>query len=239
MKHSIITVLACAAALLLSSCREDRIECYGSENYIHFKQKSDSPYRFSFATMPGADTYVLDIPVILIGNALEEDKPFAVEVVKDGDVKTTAPESTFSVPQAPLFKKGVFEDVLSVTFTNSAELSTEKVLVLRVAQNENFKKGPVDYQLVEIHYSNILAQPSWWDKSMSEAYLGPYSDIKYTAFIEATGVSELDPKEQAKLTAYVMQFVNYLRKMDAEGKTVYENDGVTKVLDSVSYAKQM
>ena len=98
------------------------------------------------------------------------------------------------------------------------------------------RKGQAEAnRLATIYVSNILSQPSWWDDEFEYAFLGSYSDEKYTAFIVATGASDLSTLSNNEIIAYVREFIYYLRRMDAAGTPVYEADGVTKVLDSINY----
>jgi hypothetical protein len=55
----------------------------------------------------------------------------------------------------------------------------------------------------------------------------------------ATGITDLKDMDDAHITAYVSEFVYYLRNLDAQGTPLYEADGITKVLDTVSYARNL
>lgn len=242
MKRIISYLTICAAIVFTSACEEDSLELFGDQNYIHFTQESSKDYRFTFASIPGQDSYELKIPVTLIGKSLTEAKEYKVEVVNngnEGDVVTTVSSSSYALPAKPLFRKGEFTDTLKVQLKNNSELDQEKVLVLRIAENENFKIGPVGYREAKIYLSNYLVQPEWWDDEMSDVFLGPYSEIKYQNFILATGIIDLKDMDNALIIAYVSEFVYYLRGLDAEGTPLYEADGITKVLDTVSYARNL
>lgn len=219
------------------SCQEEQLPTFQDGHYLQFKQASETPYRFSFATHPGETTYDLEIPVLLIGKALSHVEPYEVEVVTDGEIKTTATTASYSLPSPVLFGQDVFEDVLHVTLKDNEELSTEKLLVLRIKANDVFSLGPEEFRTAVITLTNKLARPAWWNDDMERIFLGPYSDIKYEQFILATGISDLTDATAAQITAYVVQFVYYLREKDAAGQPVYEADGITKVLSSVPYAK--
>lgn len=236
MKRIISIFTFCSILMAFSSCKEDSIEVFGDQNYIHFKQESKKPYRFSFATVPGATEYELEIPMSLIGKTLTSDKAYKVEVVTKGsDIVTTASSASFSLPESPIFRKGLVEDTLKVVLTDNAELAEEKVLVLAVADNDNFLVGPVKNQQAIIYLSNFFVQPDWWDDDMASVFLGSYSDIKYREFIVATGASDLSDMSAAQVQAYVITFIYHLRSLDEQGNTLYEADGVTKVLDTISY----
>ncbi|MCM1177454.1 MAG: DUF4843 domain-containing protein [Clostridium sp.] len=228
-----------ALSALFISCTEEAIGLFDEQHYLHFTNESKKVSRFSFATAPGLDTYVLDVPVTLIGRSLDEDAEYSVEVVFDGDTPTTASPASFDIPEKPVFHKGIFEDKLPVRLINTEELGQEKRLVIRIVENGSFRLGPVTCRTAVIYFSNVLSRPDWWDDDMAKIYLGDYSDIKYQQFIIATGVTDLKDKSISEITAYVIEFVYYLRELDANGETVYEKDGVTKVLDNIPYAKNM
>lgn len=240
MRKFISIISVCLTFFTLMGCAEDQIDLFGDQNYIHFKQESKKVYRFSFATVPGVDEYEYKIPMTLIGQALSEDKEYAVEVVTEGDdLVTTATSKSYTLSQSNVFQKNVFEDTLRIQLKNNAELSNEKLLVLKVADNENFKVGPVKNQKAYIYLSNYLVQPDWWDDDMSSIFLGEYSDIKYQQFIVATGITDMTGMTSLQVTAYVSTFIYYLRALDEEGKTVYESDNLTKVLDTIPYNKNI
>lgn len=221
--------------MLFSSCNEEEMPLYQDQHFVHFTQLSEKPYRISFATMPGTDEYVLKIPMTLIGMQLSEDRSYAIEMVTEGDNVTTATTASYVLPENPIFHANTFEDELSLKLIDNPELSTEKRIVLRIAENEYFRPGPVEYRTATIYVTNTLAQPDWWDSDFETIFLGAYSDIKYREFIIATGVSDLSDKTTEEVTAYVREFIYYLRRLDDQGKTLYESDGKTKVLDTINY----
>ncbi len=232
-------ILSCAVLLGVCACTEDPIEVFGYDNYLHFTQESKKAYRFSFATVPGEAEYEYEIPMTLIGRALDVDKEYKLDLVTEGDIVTTATTASYQLPEKLYFGKGKFEDVLKIKFIDNAELNEEKVLVLSVAENENFKKGPVDHQTAVIYLSNYLVQPDWWSDDMETVFLGDYSDIKYEHFILATGISDMTDMSAEKVKSYVTTFVYYLWALDEKGQTVYEADGQTKVVDSIPYSKNL
>lgn len=236
MKRKIFIFTLFSVLVSLSSCQEDAIELFGDQNYIYFTQESKKPYRFSFATVPGTEVYEFKIPMSLIGKMLPSDRTYRVEVVTSGsELVTTASSASFSLPENPVFRSGLIEDTLKVTLRDNPELAQEKVLVLRVADNDNFLVGPVKNQMAVLYLSNYLVQPDWWDEDMENVFLGPYSDIKYREFIIATGKSDLTGLSASQVQAYVITFIYHLRELDENGNTLYEADGVTKVLDTISY----
>lgn len=230
-----IALLILSAGIAVQSCKELEIPTFDTgSHYIHFKDASDKETRFSFATHPGTEEYTIKIPVTLIGMALEEDTPYSISVVKDGEMATTASEGIFSITD-PVFAKNVYEDSLKVVVFNSPELSEGKRITLKIEDNGRFSQGPQDYITKVIYISDIISQPEWWNDEFSATFLGPYSDIKYEHFIIATGVSDLSDMSIGEISSYVRAFVYYLRELDAKGTPLYEKDGKTKVLASITF----
>lgn len=240
MNKKYIILVFLASLVALASCKEEEILKFGDQRYLHFKEPFEKKaYRFSFATTPGADEHTIKIPLSLIGRVGERNKEYKLEVVRDGKMPSTISSSSFSLPKTPLFRSMAVEDTLEVKLINTADLKTERLLHLKIAENEEFKLGPVEYRSAYIYVSNVLSQPDWWNADMKKVFLGEYSDIKYKNFIIATGVTDLKGASIAKINALVMQFVYYLQNLDAQGKTLYEADGKTKVLDTVPLAKSI
>ena len=236
-KKSIILAFL-ASLVALASCKEEEILKFGDQRYLHFKEPFEkTAYRFSFATVPGVDEHTIKIPLSLIGKTWEQNAEYKLEVVKDGEMPSTISSASFSLPKTPLFRGKVVEDTLEVKLINTADLNKERLLHLKIAENEMFKLGPVDFRSAYIYVSNVLSQPDWWNEDMKKIFLGEYSDIKYHHFIVATGVTDLKGAQIAKIKVLVKQFIYYLKNLDAQGKTLYEADGKTKVLDTIPYAK--
>ena len=235
MKRCISIFVASAAFIAAVGCTEEPIGLFSDQNYIHFKKESSEAYRFSFATVPGTEEYEYKIPMTLIGRELNDDKEYKIEVVTEGKLVTTATSASFSLPSSTVFHKGVYEDELVVRLTDNPELSVEKMIVLRVADNDNFLVGPVKYSTAVLYVCNYLVQPEWWNSEMETIFLGAFSELKYQQFIIATGISDLSDKTVVEITAYVSTFVYYLREQASNGNVIYEQDGVTRMIDTIPY----
>ena len=237
MKKITIFSASIAALLCLSACSEKALEVFGNEHYVHFTEDQTKEYRFTFATAaPGTKEHTMKIPMELIGRELENDLDFAVEVVTTGDLKTTAAASDYSLGKTT-FHKGVYKDSLNVTLKNSASLTTEQRLTLKLVANDNFLLGPANNRVAVIYFSNMLTKPSWWAGTIETTFLGEYSDLKYQHFIVATGVTDLENVDTMMMKALTTTFVYYLRDLSEKGTPAYESDGVTTILATVPYNK--
>ncbi len=215
---------------LFASCSHEEVMKYGDAKYIHFTENDTKEIRFSFATKPGIDNYELEIPVTLIGLALNESQEYTISI----DTKeTTASSSTFEIP-TQVFSKGVYEDKIRLTLNKTAELSNEKKIVLKIVANDIFELGPMNFTTKTIYVSNIMSEPAWW-ADYEDAFFGVYSDAKYSEFIKATDISDLSEMSIEEITALMRDFIYYLRRLDDAGTPAYMEDGITKILDSINY----
>ncbi len=225
-----------ALAVALSACKSEEIPTYSGDSYIYFDKPSDRSTSVSFAVMPGEDEYELRIPVTVVGKMPSADKAFAVRVVTTGDNSTTLSSASYELPDAPIIHAGLYKDYLSVILRRTTEIDgLEKKLVIAIDNNENYKVGMTAHSTATIFVGDLLIRPDWWTTQVSTIFLGPYSEEKYMAFITATGEWDMSEVNADDFVSYVRTFIYYLRRMDDEHTTVYESDGTTKVLDSITY----
>ena len=229
LKYTFIGLL-----FLASACTKEELPTFSEDRILHFDQASEYPYRFSFATTPGANSYSMKIPMTLIGIVADNDMEFALNVITTGENPSTLDTDLYKF-ESKVFSKGVYNDTLEVTLVNNSLLKTEKLLSIEIITNQNFTAGPAENARVDIFVSNILSQPSWWDEDFTTAFLGNYSNDKYTAFIKATGVSDFADASVDEMIAYTREFVYYLRRLDEAGTPAYEADGITKIIDTINY----
>ena len=245
MQFKVIPFSLLLIAACITGCQEEQLPTFDTDmHYVHFEKMWDEPIRFSFQTTPDEDEHKVEIPVTLIGLALPEAMDYSVSIVTEDnpfvagnqEYITTASEDVYDIALSQSFDAGVYADNLVVTLHNVPELQEEKCIVIRIENNDNFLQGPVDYLTSIIYVSDILTQPDWWDTEFADAFLGPYSEIKFRHFIIATGISDITGMDVSEISAYARMFVYYLREMDLAGTPVYEEDGVTKVLDTINFS---
>lgn len=221
----------------LSACDHREIPVFNEQRYIHFSADTTEKSVVSFAAMPGVTEYEIGIPVTMIGRAQDADLPYAVRVVTEGDNATTLSQQAYELPGNPVFRSNRYEDTLYIKLFRLPELKdTEFMLTLEMVSNGNYIANFPLYARSNIMVGDKLVQPSWWDDVITNSYLGPYSDIKYLAFVEATDMSDLTGVSNLDVGTYVRVFVYWLREKDSAGQTVHEADGVTKVLSTITYA---
>ncbi len=217
------------------SCDQREIPTFGEERFIHFADTTTMV--LSFAVLPGETEAELGVPLRMIGLPQGEDLGYEVAVVTEGDDKTTLSAQSYSLPASPTFRAGGYRDTLVVRFNRTPDLKDmEFRLTLELKTNDNYS---ADHRVLArklIRVGDKLVRPEWWTQNIADIYLGPYSDIKYLAFIEATGEHDLTDVGSLDIGTMTREFVYWLRDKDEAGDTVYEADGVTKVVDSITYA---
>jgi hypothetical protein len=225
-----------ALVIALCACSSDEIPTYSGESYIYFQKASNLTSSVSFAVMPGVDEYELRIPLTVIGFMPNQDLPFSIEAVTAGDNCTTLSPSSYAIPVTPVFHKGVYNDTLRITLFRTAEIDNRELkLVLALRDNDNYKVRTPANSTATIIVGDVLVRPDWWTTQIETIFLGPYTEEKYMAFITATGEWDLSEKTSDEIIGYVRDFIYYLRAMDDVNTPVYEADGSTKVLDSITY----
>ena len=230
-------ILIIALAVSAFACKKQEIPTFGEERFIHFASDTTKKMILSFAVMPGVTEYDLGVPLTMIGQLQSEALNYEVSVVTSGPNKTTLSDQSYDLPANPTFKAGQYADTLWVKLYRTAELEGHEFkLTLQLASNANYTANYRLHSYKEIFVSDKLVRPEWWTTAFANTYLGPYSDNKYLAFIEATGENDLTGLSPLDLGSYVRMFVYWLRAKDAAGETVYESDNTTKVLDSITYA---
>ncbi len=225
------------ALFSLLACEETGIPVFEGQRYIHFEADTTTRMVFTFATMPGTTEYTFGIPVTMIGRAQEQDLAYGVKVVTSGPLASTLPAAAYELPAAPLFRAGRYQDTLYVKFNRVAEIADKDFrLTLALESNENYTANMSLNSYLELSVGDKLVQPDWWDDNFSGTYLGPYSDIKYLAFVEATGVSDLRDMDFYNLGTYIRIFYTWLMEKEEAGTPLYEADGQTKVISTITYA---
>lgn len=221
----------------LFACEDTGVRVFEEQRYIHFDSDTTSKTVFSFAPLIEVTEYTIGIPVTMIGRVQADNLAYSVKVVGDGYLASTLPPQAYELPSPPVFRADRYQDTLYVKFFRIPELEDKEFrLTLKLETNENYTANLVLNSFLEFSVGDKLVQPEWWTDNFSATYLGPYSDIKYLAFVEATGIDDLSDMDFFNIGTYIRVFYYWLLAKDEAGETVYEADGVTKVLSTITYA---
>lgn len=224
--------------MLLSGCQKLDIETYadmGSLNYLSFVKPLTDSVTFSFTHHLGKDEFDFPVPIEMSGKAYAEDKEYRIVI----DSSRSSAGVNVRMPENPVFRAGRVKDTCWVRIIKTEVLDTvEMRLVLHVRENNTFQVGQLNFLYNIIRINNQISEPDWWwyDDNIYQSpgmLLGVYSNIKFSHFITATGITDMTDMGYEEQRYWVLIFKNYLRQKDAEGETVYEEDGVTKVLATI------
>ena len=179
-------ILIIAAIIGLSSCAEDEIKSYDSENYLYFSQlmgMTTDHMEMSFNNYPLADELTVKIGVSLVGKPVSKPTPYVVKVVNK---ETTADAKNYQLPETVYFGTGLASDTLEVKLIKTDDLKENVKLCLQLVPNEYFNVGMTQYEQITIVFNNVISKPVWWTKDIEKFYLGNYSRTKYEALVRYT-----------------------------------------------------
>lgn len=195
--------------LLFSSCSKEDISVFNDERHIYFNSiHNKHEYKYSFLYTRD-DSVVLRLPVKFFGKPTSPQSWF---LVNSNSSKTTANEgSEYKLNTNQPFKSGLFVDSLEVTLYKSERLNnSEQCLSIKLESNEFFTASVRDSLVMDIYFTNKIAQPSWWNTEVVTAYLGSYSDMKFMLFIEHIYAGDFGLLSESEKLHYARMFKNWL-----------------------------
>ncbi len=194
--------------LSLFACKEDELELYKADNYLDFVQNSEKDsLSLSFFFHPGKDEIKIPLEIALTGDLLNEDKEFKLSI----DESSIATEDDVLFPEKFVFGANKTIDTVYFTLKKSAKLESDTCkLVLRIDDNNNFKRGIKEYSLRKIYFTSVVSKPLWWDVEIENIYLGEFTPAKYNLFCKVTGVSDLSDSKPSMIRQYALTFKRYL-----------------------------
>lgn len=183
-QYAILLIIICMG---LYSCSKSDIMYYEGGNALHFMKLRQG---LSFMTNMEAEKDTMQIKVLLVGNPVDRDREFAVEVVSDSI--TTATSDQYRVIKAVVPANDTI-GTLVLEVCNPKFLGiNESTLVLKLAvkDNENFKVGGwLNYSAIILTWTTDLVQPETW-RAMRFFFTSKYSSNVYRAIIASTGLTE-------------------------------------------------
>jgi len=60
----------------------------------------------------------------------------------------------------------------------------------------------------------MISQPEWWDETVINSYLGPYSDKKFRLFLSEIYSGDYGALSADEKRAYALQFKEYVEQND-------------------------
>ena len=218
------------SGLLVQSCDTLDTETFGNENALYFERsvynKAENVHvrvdtaQLSITHYPGMEQIEHPFRILLIGDTLPEAREYKLEIV---DSLTNIEDGIVTLPEKPLFREGVVTDSLRVTI-HATKIPKDKefYITFRLVANENFGVGYKGYTDVKLWVNNKQSKPSWWDNSIKEVYLGPWSSKKFETLVIATkGINSFEGLSATMKRVYALQLKDYIEK---EGITEENGD---------------
>lgn len=203
-------------------CHEEDIPKYYGSNHIQFvKDLTKDSTTVSFLYAPEATELDSFLIVKMTGRPYLQDMEYKISV----DRKFTDMEegTHYKLPENTFFKTGQLRDTLPITFYRTEEMKKKAFrLVLRVETNETFLTGQTEYCYKVFVVHDMISQPGWWTKEVTDFYLGTYSDTRYRYFLEATEGVDLTKATTSEIRAYALMFKYWIERQD---KPITEDNG--------------
>ena len=233
MKHWIKNsfVLLGLVCMGIWGCSKSDIMYYEGGNAVHFMKTSQG---LSFMTKMEAEKDTMQIRVLLVGNPVNLDREFAVEVVDDST--TTATPDQYRILKTVVPANDTM-GMLLLEVSNPNYLNTNKStleLKLKVVDNENFKAGGwLNYMTILLPWTTDVIRPQTWS-AMSYFFTSKYSSNVYRAFVASTGLTEFwyfspDPEtgyQVSESEGFVLgkKFGDWIREYNRTHDDVYRHD---------------
>lgn len=219
------------------SCKEDTLEVYHGDNYVHFTPNADDSVTatYNFAVSGTTRETEVEIPVALRIWGYLPDKDFKCRFSIEHD-KTTAGPDDYTEPAEMTFHAGKDTEDLYVKVKRKAGLlDTDYRIVVNIESAEEHIVGPSIYKTVTINVKDDLSDsyPKWWVQTQA---LGEYSDMKYRVFNIylgklLTSISGYTPIEFAEEAADFKQW--WKRQWEEGNYRYYDTDGVTPLYETI------
>lgn len=187
--------------IVVFSCSKDEITTYRGENYIYFEDEVDDEgeYPSTYFTFLFEDDLVaettIEIPVLIAGEMVDEDRIFAVDVI---DTLTTAIEGTHFVidPDSQMIAANATGGNLVVKLLRTEDMQdVEYTIGIKVVANNNFI--PAFSEVYTLRISDFLSEPDWWYPWTSYAgingyypYIGEFTVTKCLLWMEYIGIMD-------------------------------------------------
>ena len=210
-----------ALAAILFACEEKEIPFYEGTTYLSFVTDiSQDSTEVSFFFYPGEDKLDIPVEISLAGKLFDEDIPVRLTVV---DSLSDAMENSYSLPENSVFRAGQVTDTLIVTLHKTPELEEASYhLVLALEETSDYFLGQKEYRNNKIIFTAKASRPEWWDATITNVYLGNYTQTKFELFMEVTGVGDLDGLSSSEIRALALKFKRYLK---AQNPPIKDEDG--------------
>lgn len=198
-------ILMATVLLLLYSCKEEYY-LYNDIKRIQFGPDITRIYTPSYNLADTSKSYTffydnaakqqdtIFFDIYAIGGVSNTDRAFKLEQVAVPGADNAVAGKHYkafndaSVASKYVIKAGAVHAKVPIVMLRDATLKTTTVtLKFQIAQNENFSAGEPSNLWRKAVFTDRLSAPNSWDAWMTQYYLGKYSVVKHSFFIEQTG----------------------------------------------------
>lgn len=228
IRHFSAAVCVCACLL---SCKEDKLDVYHGDNYLHFTptENEKAVYEYNFATEGTTAETTVTVPVELRiwGYLPETDFEYTV---------TISGGASGQVQGTHTFRKGHAVDTLLVTVTRAGELlSTSYSCTVKIESADAHVVAPESYTTATVSVKDDLsdAYPSWWNTTTA---LGDYSQVKFRLLNIYLGrfLKSLDAYTGITFKQEALNFKTWWKEKWAAGEyRYYDADGTTPLYETI------
>lgn len=206
-------------------------------------------FTFAYSEANVKDTF-FNLPIAVTGAPAAVDRPINITI----DPASTALQGThYDLPQF-VMRAGKVQDTLRIRLKRAADLQTsKKYLIFNLHASELFKTD-ILYKIgngsnldtchllrFQLSTSDILAAGQYW-QWYYDVYFGEFTAKKVLMLHNMLGMPldfwSTNEMTNAKITAaqyYAATMGRYLTEEAAQGRTVYEDDGVTPMRMADAY----
>lgn len=184
--------------VIFSGCQKEEITSFQAPGAVNFDRMANLyNVQYSFLTNP-ANEYLQEIPVQIIGNPVDQDRTFKVEVVRDS--LTTATDDQFEIVGGTV-KAGEFNGKLTIRLLKSPVLDNSMVsLKLKLVDSEDFKAGNVEAREFVVSWTNKVIVPVW--NVYLRLFITPKgSTAAFRLFMQISGLTQFLAKDYVALGA--------------------------------------
>lgn len=195
MKKTFLYIISILAVAATFGC-EESLDLYDNPDNrlnFYFKSNADTVVNFTFVYEPATKLVdTLWVTVNTMGFLSDKDREVSIEQVQTSGTNAIAgkhyvPFDDASIKGKFIIPAGKNTADLPIVVKRDASLKNEPVnLLLRIADNENFKMGYSKYSVKKITISDQLTKPSSWGGAM-DYYLGEYGPVKHQFMIDVLG----------------------------------------------------
>lgn len=174
------------------------------------------------------------LKIKILGAVSNQDRQVSVRVV---DEETTVlPEDHNPIQASYTMEAGnVFGNIPIVFHRTPSLKGNERKLTLELIPNEDFTLPITMWKNSSTEYVNVIRHTIFVSDKYVQlpgyqpGYFGAFSERKMEVLVEEARIVTLDELKEkmsyVKAKSLGQEFDRYLKKMKAEGKTVYEDDG--------------